>query len=159
MSRVGNSFRVFAPVLAFMVLFFAFPQNADAMSQPTYPLVEGSSLTECASMTVVVHDAAPEFSAISSYGMGSENVNYMQVVVATDNTTFDTTIVWNSGNLLITPALGNGVRCRDVNYGEIGIGGVKTSDLVSNTSYYWRIDTVNDAGTTPGVVWSFTTQP
>ena len=31
--------------------------------------------------------------------------------------------------------------------------------LVNNTAYYWRIDTVNEAGTTEGVVWSFTTEP
>ena len=29
--------------------------------------------------------------------------------------------------------------------------------LSQNTTYYWRIDEVNSYGTTPGVVWSFTT--
>ncbi len=29
--------------------------------------------------------------------------------------------------------------------------------LEPNTTYYWRIDEVNDAGTTTGMVWSFTT--
>lgn len=31
--------------------------------------------------------------------------------------------------------------------------------LTATTTYYWRIDTVNDAGVTTGVVWSFTTRP
>jgi len=30
-------------------------------------------------------------------------------------------------------------------------------DLVKLTMYYWRIDEVNDSGTTTGVVWSFKT--
>ena len=29
--------------------------------------------------------------------------------------------------------------------------------LVANTTYYWRVDTVNGSGTTTGTVWSFTT--
>ena len=31
--------------------------------------------------------------------------------------------------------------------------------LAVDTTYYWRIDTVNEAGTTTGVIWSFTTEP
>ncbi len=31
--------------------------------------------------------------------------------------------------------------------------------LVANTTYFWRIDAVNEAGTTAGTVWSFTTEP
>jgi len=31
--------------------------------------------------------------------------------------------------------------------------------LANNTTYYWRIDSVNDAGTRKGIVWSFTTEP
>jgi hypothetical protein len=31
--------------------------------------------------------------------------------------------------------------------------------LVNSQQYFWRIDAVNDAGTTSGVVWSFTTLP
>jgi hypothetical protein len=31
------------------------------------------------------------------------------------------------------------------------------SDLEWGRSYYWRVDEVNDAGTLPGIVWSFTT--
>jgi hypothetical protein len=34
----------------------------------------------------------------------------------------------------------------------------KPSDLSRKTTYYWRIDEVNAAGTTAGVVWSFTTK-
>ena len=30
--------------------------------------------------------------------------------------------------------------------------------MAEDTTYYWRIDTVNDNGTTTGVVWSFTTE-
>ncbi len=30
--------------------------------------------------------------------------------------------------------------------------------LLEDTTYYWRIDSVNDNGTTTGVVWSFTTE-
>ena len=29
--------------------------------------------------------------------------------------------------------------------------------LIAGTTYYWRIDAINDAGTTTGTVWSFTT--
>ncbi|MFH1422844.1 MAG: putative Ig domain-containing protein, partial [Planctomycetota bacterium] len=36
---------------------------------------------------------------------------------------------------------------------------VQESDLLSNTTYYWRIDSVNSYGTTKGMVWSFTTAP
>ena len=31
--------------------------------------------------------------------------------------------------------------------------------LTASTTYYWRIDAVNDAGATTGVIWSFTTMP
>lgn len=31
--------------------------------------------------------------------------------------------------------------------------------LLANTTYYWRIDAKNDAGTTTGNLWSFTTMP
>ena len=31
--------------------------------------------------------------------------------------------------------------------------------LASGTTYFWRIDSTNDAGTTEGAVWSFTTAP
>jgi hypothetical protein len=31
--------------------------------------------------------------------------------------------------------------------------------LAANTRCYWRIDEVNTAGTTTGVVWRFTTAP
>ena len=31
--------------------------------------------------------------------------------------------------------------------------------LARNTTYYWRIDSVNSDGTTPGITWSFTTAP
>lgn len=31
--------------------------------------------------------------------------------------------------------------------------------LAYNTTYYWRVDSVNSAGTTTGSVWSFTTEP
>lgn len=31
--------------------------------------------------------------------------------------------------------------------------------LSANTTYYWRIDSKNDTGTTTGAVWSFTTMP
>lgn len=31
--------------------------------------------------------------------------------------------------------------------------------LANATTFYWRIDSVNDAGTTTGTVWSFTTEP
>jgi len=34
-----------------------------------------------------------------------------------------------------------------------------TPDLLNNTLYYWRIDAVNSAGVTEGVVWSFRTKP
>ncbi len=30
--------------------------------------------------------------------------------------------------------------------------------LLNSTTYFWRIDSVNDAGTTMGIVWSFTTE-
>jgi len=31
--------------------------------------------------------------------------------------------------------------------------------LSNGTTYYWRIDSVNADGTTPGITWSFTTKP
>jgi Subtilase family len=31
--------------------------------------------------------------------------------------------------------------------------------LQADTTYYWRVDAVNAAGTTPGVTWNFTTEP
>jgi len=47
-----------------------------------------------------------------------------------------------------------------------GVGGVNQAGtsfdpgpLLHNTTYYWRIDSVNSDGTTPGATWSFTTNP
>jgi hypothetical protein len=47
-----------------------------------------------------------------------------------------------------------------------GISGINQSGtsfdpgpLLHNTTYYWRIDSVNSDGTTPGATWSFTTTP
>lgn len=33
------------------------------------------------------------------------------------------------------------------------------SSLTASTTYYWRVDSANEAGTTTGAVWSFTTKP
>jgi len=43
--------------------------------------------------------------------------------------------------------------------GEQGGTTFDTGTMNTNTTYYWRIDEKNAAGTTTGVVWSFTTVP
>ncbi|MHC4662179.1 MAG: C25 family cysteine peptidase [Planctomycetota bacterium] len=42
--------------------------------------------------------------------------------------------------------------------GSLTNNAVQISGLIYSTNYYWKIDTVNNSGSTPGVVWSLTTQ-
>ncbi|MBN2561845.1 MAG: hypothetical protein JXQ75_13040 [Phycisphaerae bacterium] len=44
-----------------------------------------------------------------------------------------------------------------VNQGSQSNTSFLPGSLLYNTTYYWRIDTRNDNGTTPGIVWRFTT--
>jgi hypothetical protein len=73
-------------------------------------------------------------------------------------------------NVSTTPALnwtaGSGAISHDVHFGMdssppfIGSQPASTFDpgtLDEGTTYYWRIDENGDQGTTPGIVWSFTT--
>lgn len=43
--------------------------------------------------------------------------------------------------------------------GSTGSSSWSLPNLAYNTTYYWRVDTVNSAGTTTGPVWQFTTEP
>jgi hypothetical protein len=61
---------------------------------------------------------------------------------------------------------GSGATSRDVYFGTSSPGSYQgnqtattfdTGAMSNDTTYYWRIDEVNAAGTTTGVVWSFTT--
>ncbi|MHC4737394.1 MAG: LamG-like jellyroll fold domain-containing protein, partial [Planctomycetota bacterium] len=61
---------------------------------------------------------------------------------------------------------GSGATSRDVYFGTTSPGTSQgnqtattfdTGTMDPNTTYYWRIDEVNSAGTTTGTVWSFTT--
>ena len=62
---------------------------------------------------------------------------------------------------------GSGATSRDVYFGTTSPGASQgnqaattfdTGTMTNNTTYYWRIDEVNSAGTTTGTVWSFTTE-
>jgi len=61
---------------------------------------------------------------------------------------------------------GSGATSRDVYFGTSSPGASQgnqtattfdTDTMTNNTTYYWRIDEINAAGTTTGTVWSFTT--
>jgi len=61
---------------------------------------------------------------------------------------------------------GSGATSHDVYFGTSSPGASQgnqtattfdTGTMTNNTTYYWRIDQVNAAGTTTGTVWSFTT--
>jgi len=61
---------------------------------------------------------------------------------------------------------GSGATSHDVYFGTSSPGSSQgnqtatsfdTGTMTNNTTYYWRIDEVNAAGTTTGTVWSFTT--
>jgi hypothetical protein len=108
-----------------------------AMSQPTLPQCEGSNLTECSSILLVVHDPTPEFSAIVNYSYYSPNQENAVVQVSLDND-FQSQIIWDSGNKGIVFA-SNGTRCQDISYGTLGNDGYIDGDLQENTIYYWRI--------------------
>jgi hypothetical protein len=45
-----------------------------------------------------------------------------------------------------------------VDQGEQASTSFNPGTMAGSTQYFWRIDTINDAGTTTGVVWTFTTQ-
>lgn len=62
---------------------------------------------------------------------------------------------------------GSGAELHDVYFGTTsppalqatqGGTGFNPGPLHANTTYYWRVDEINDGGTTPGSVWSFTTE-
>jgi len=62
---------------------------------------------------------------------------------------------------------GSGATSRDVYFGTTSPGDSKGNQtettydpgtMANDTTYYWRIDEKNTAGTTTGVVWSFTTE-
>jgi hypothetical protein len=61
---------------------------------------------------------------------------------------------------------GSGATSRDVYFGTSSPGASQgnqtattfdTGTMANNTTYYWRIDEINAAGTTTGSVWNFTT--
>jgi hypothetical protein len=63
---------------------------------------------------------------------------------------------------------GSGSTSSDVYFGTTSPGAFQGNQtattfdpgtMSNNTTYYWRIDEINAAGTTTGVVWSFTTVP
>jgi hypothetical protein len=75
---------------------------------------------------------------------------------ATD-VSINTDLSWTSGS---------GATSHDVYFGTSSPGAFQgnqaattfdTGTMNNNTTYYWRIDEVNTAGTTTGAVWSFTT--
>lgn len=72
----------------------------------------------------------------------------------------ETVLFWNAGidatshNVYFgTSASLNGAASK----GNQGGTGYDPGTLVNSTTYYWRIDEVNDDGTTAGTLWSFTT--
>jgi len=77
----------------------------------------------------------------------------------------------SAANVSITADLswtaGSGATSRDVYFGTSSPGTFQgnqtattydTGTMANDTTYYWRIDEVNAAGTTTGIVWSFTTE-
>jgi hypothetical protein len=69
----------------------------------------------------------------------------------------DTDLSWTAGS---------GATSHDVYFGTSSPGSYQgnqagttfdTGSMANDTTYYWRIDEVNAAGTTTGVVWNFTT--
>ena len=79
-------------------------------------------------------------------------------------------IVDGATGVELTPSLtwgaASGADSYDIYFGAIAPGDFKVNQtnvdydpgtLVANTTYYWRVDTVNGSGTTTGTVWSFTT--
>jgi hypothetical protein len=74
----------------------------------------------------------------------------------------------NRSTTTLSWAAGTGAVTRDVYFGTAATPTVKVIDngaattynpgtLVGKKTYYWRVDERNSAGTTTGVVWSFTT--
>ena len=70
----------------------------------------------------------------------------------------------------ISWAAGSGAATRDVYFGTVNPPVTKviadgtaltydTGTMATSTTYYWRVDEKNAGGTTPGIVWSFTTVP
>jgi len=108
---------------------------------------------------------------VNAQGTTTGNVwNFTTIVVApgqasgpspadsATNVAVDTDLSWTAGS---------GATSHDVYFGTSSPGASQgnqtattfdTGTMSNNTTYYWRIDEVNAAGTTTGNVWSFTTE-
>ena len=74
----------------------------------------------------------------------------------------NTTISWSAGTLATSHDVYFGTDSSpDVTESEGNQAGTSFNPgpLSNDTTYYWRIDEVNDEGTTTGSTWSFTTDP
>jgi parallel beta-helix repeat protein len=128
--------------IGFLTILFVLASQSSvfAMSQPTLPHCEGSNLTECSSIVLIVFDNTPEFSAIvnySTYGSPSQENAWIQVTNDNNSWVYPN-LVWDSGNKGITFTY-NGNRCQDILYGTLGNGGSLNGNLQIDTTYYWRI--------------------
>lgn len=113
-------------------------------STPTAPT---SLLTEGQTNPTDITDITPEFSAIYNDPLSENTAAYYEININT-NSTFTGTVMWNTGQVSITP-LAQGTRSSDISYA----GSTLTTD---GTTYYWRIRFTNNSGIVGE--WSTTAQ-
>lgn len=113
-------------------------------SYPSKPEVEGIQQNSVSGVT----DLTPEFSAIyNDYDSGDTATHY-EIEVNTNNT-FTGTVMWDSGQTLITPLppIPAASRSADISYAGISLS-------LDGSTYYWRIRFWDDKGSTGN--WSST---
>ncbi|MHC4739543.1 MAG: DNRLRE domain-containing protein, partial [Planctomycetota bacterium] len=125
--------------------------TVDASSDGTYSLVnvncnyDNNQVLICDKIELVTGSTPPGQATSPSPGNGAADI------------TVDADLSWTAGS---------GATSSDVYFGTTSPGAFQgnqtattfdTGTMTNNTTYYWRIDEVNTAGTTTGTVWSFTT--
>jgi Big-like domain-containing protein len=119
--------------------------------------------------TVTARDKSPAQNETDASSEGSATTPEMSLPEqADDPNPSDNQINVNRNSVILSWIAGDGATSHDVYLGTnpddlppVSEGQPETTydppTLDKQTIYYWRIDEVNDSGTTTGVVWSFTT--
>jgi hypothetical protein len=125
--------------------------TVDAGSDGNYSLVNvncnysNNQVLICDKIELVTGSAPPGQATSPSPGNGATDI------------AVDADLSWTAGSGATSSDVYFGTSSPGASQGNQTATTFDTGTMSNNTTYYWRIDEVNTAGTTTGTVWSFTT--